>query len=765
MKRVGGKTEVEPEVTSDGELANEPHGISMPEHVIDKFPDMMVIVDEFGCFRFVTKASIPLLGYTPSELVGRPFLDFVLDSEKPKTLEVAKSIMDGHDVTNFENHYIRKDGRLVPIIWSVHWDPKDRLMYGVARDATAIRDAETLLAHNEALLNESQRLAKMGSWEYDIKADKLTWSDALYDVFDVDRFTFKETHGSFLSLVDDSDREMAYTTSRHSQETGEPFNIRYRITTPKGERRIIEEYGYSEKDASGKIVRLFGTAQDVTERLRTQAELIASEEKYRALFDESPLPKMIYDLETLRYLAVNNAAEVTYGFSKAEFVNLTVLDIRPSEYIERIRELHKDQEHLNKSHFGVHTHKKKSGELVRMDVTGHRMMIDGRDCMMVICIDVTEKERLQTLYDRASEMARIGSWEINYVTGTSYYSPIVREIHEMSDDYVIAIEKGVEFYHDPTAKDQVVQAVRNARTLGTPWDLVLPIVTAKGNNRWIRTIGEAEFHDGQCVRLYGSFQDVTAVKSAELDLKKLNDELKRHARELELSNADLERFAYVTSHDLQEPLRMIASFLALLEKKYGDKLDEKAHQYIHFAVDGAKRMRQIILDLLEFSRLGGNDGERESINLNELIDEFKLLRRRLIMEKSAVIHCDDLPTILAHRAPLTVVFHNLIDNALKYGRDTVHPEIWVGYTDLGDRWQFSVKDNGVGIEAEYFEKIFVIFQRLQRNESIPGSGMGLAIAKRVIESYKGEIWLESTPNVGSTFYFTIPKHRATDASA
>lgn len=734
------------------------------KNILHKIPDMIVAVDGDGVFRYVNDASTKLLGYDPSDLIGRPFIDFVHESERAKTIKVAESIKDGHDVTNFENHYIRNDGKLVPVIWSVHWDPDDRMMYGIARDATSIIDAETMLAHNEALLNESQRLAKMGNWDFDFRTDTLTWSDALYDVFDADRETFRETHGSFLSLIDDDDREMAQMASRRTQETGEPFNIRYRITTPKGEKRIIEEFGYSEKDDSGRIVRLFGTAQDITDRVRTQTELVASEEKYRALFDESPLPKMIYDLETLKYLAVNNAAEDVYGYSKAEFLNLTVLDIRPAEFVPRIRELHKDQDHLSKSHFGVHTHKKKSGDLVRMDVTGHRMMVDGKDCMMVICIDVTDKERLQLLYDRASQMARIGSWEINYVTGSSYYSPIVREIHEMPDDYEISIDKGVEFYHDHEARDQIIQAVRSARLDGVPWDLVLPIITAKGNHRWIRTIGEAEFHDGKAVRLYGSFQDVTNVKTTELELKELYENLRIYARQLELSNADLERFAYVASHDLQEPLRMISSFMTLLEKKYQDKLDDKARQYIHFAVDGAKRMRQIILDLLEFSRFGGKEGEPEVIDLNELIVEFNLLRRRLLHDKSATIHCDTLPVIRAHRAPVTMVFHNLIDNALKYARVGVNPEIWVSYKDFDDRWQFSVKDNGIGIEPEYFEKIFVIFQRLQRHESLPGSGMGLAIAKRVVESYNGEVWLESTPNEGSTFYFTIPKHRPPDTS-
>lgn len=474
----------------------------------------------------------------------------------------------------------------------------------------------------------------MGSWNFDFRTDRLTWSDALYDVFEVDRDTFKETHGSFLSLIDDDDRERALDTSRNTQLTGEPFNIRYGITTPSGKKKVVEEFGYCEKDMAGRVVRLFGTAQDITDRVAAENEIRDSRERYKKVFDYDPLPKWIYDLETYTFLDVNQKALETYGYSKDEFLSMTIMDIRPKEDVPQMERLHHDVSHMDKSHFGVYTHLKKNGDRIRMDVTGHSLEYMGRDCMLVVCVDVTQNEHL-------------------------------------------------------------------------------------------------------------------------------NEELLKRAKELEISNADLERFAYVASHDLQEPLRMIASFLALLDKKYHDKLDDKARQYIHFAVDGAKRMRQIILDLLEFSRLGGNDGDREHIDLNELVDEFKLLRRRLINETSAVIHCDKLPVILAHRPPVTLVFHNLLDNALNYSKKGVKPEIWVSYLDRGDNWEFAIRDNGEGIEKEYFDKIFVIFQRLHNHESIPGSGMGLATTKRIIESYGGKIWLESTPDEGSTFYFSVPKHPAT----
>src|SRR5690606_8836937 len=157
---------------------------------------------------------------------------------------------------------------------------------------------------------------------------------------------------------------------------------------------------------------------------------------------------------------------------------------------------------------------------------------------------------------------------------------------------------------------------------------------------------------------------------------------------------------------------MVSSFMTQLEKKYGDQLDEKAHQYIHFAVDGAKRMRQIILDLLNFSRVGRTEEEKVEIDLNNLIDDFCLLRKRLIEEKSAVITKTGLPIIFSYKAPLTQVFHNLLDNALKYSVAGVPPKIHIKAKEKAGNWEFTIEDNGIGIDKDYYDKIFVIFQRL-----------------------------------------------------
>ena len=253
------------------------------------------------------------------------------------------------------------------------------------------------------------------------------------------------------------------------------------------------------------------------------------------------------------------------------------------------------------------------------------------------------------------------------------------------------------------------------------------------------------------------FKNITERKKTESKLKKMNRSLENNIKKLALSNQELEQFAYVASHDLQEPLRMVTSFLTQIEKKYEDILDEKGKKYIFFAVDGAKRMRQIILDLLEFSRIGKTESKIQEIDVNTVIEEIRLLYQKQIEEKNAVIEYENLPKIRSHAAPLKQIFQNLISNALKYSKSDEAPVINISCSENAAFWKFEIKDNGIGISQEYFDKIFIIFQRLHSKEEYSGTGMGLSITKKILENLRGEIWLESQADKGTTFYFTIPK--------
>lgn len=249
-------------------------------------------------------------------------------------------------------------------------------------------------------------------------------------------------------------------------------------------------------------------------------------------------------------------------------------------------------------------------------------------------------------------------------------------------------------------------------------------------------------------------------KSAEAELLKANLELeervKQRTAELMRSNAELEQFAYVASHDLQEPLRMVSSYTQLIARRYKDKLDQDALEFINFAVDGALRMQKLIRDLLSFSRLATDSKEYEWVEVNEALSEAESNLKAVISETGTVINKDTMPRIFGNKSQLTRLFQNLLENSIKY-RNESSPQITITSKEEKDEWEFSVSDNGIGISEEYFGKIFQIFQRLHSKEKYAGTGIGLAICKRIVERHGGRIWVTSREGEGSTFSFTLKK--------
>lgn len=237
---------------------------------------------------------------------------------------------------------------------------------------------------------------------------------------------------------------------------------------------------------------------------------------------------------------------------------------------------------------------------------------------------------------------------------------------------------------------------------------------------------------------------------------RLKTELEKSKLTLQTKNIELEQFAYVASHDLQEPLRMVSRFMEMLKAKYANQLDEKGLQYIHFATDGAHRMRQVVMDLLLYSSVNAPLDQTEAVNLNDLLYDYTKLRRVLISDKQAEINYNTLPTLENFHTPISQIFHNLLDNAIKYSKTDVPPRIEILSTEKTTQWEFCIRDNGIGIDDQYFEKIFIMFQRLHDRSEFDGTGIGLAIAKRAVTFLGGEIWVESELGVGTSFYFTIP---------
>ena len=256
--------------------------------------------------------------------------------------------------------------------------------------------------------------------------------------------------------------------------------------------------------------------------------------------------------------------------------------------------------------------------------------------------------------------------------------------------------------------------------------------------------------DGNPTSMQGTTRDITERKAAEVKLNKTLADLKR-------SNTDLEQFAYVASHDLQEPLRMINGYLDLIKRKYKGKLDSDMDNYIELVVSGGYRMQLLIDDLLKYSRVSNHANPLKFINCETILEQTLSNLKASIGDSGALVTHDPLPTLIADGSQLAQVFQNLISNAIKF-KGGKPPCIHISVKKDGSEWVFSVADNGIGIDREFFDRIFVIFQRLHSRDKYSGTGIGLAICKKIVRQHGGRIWVESEIGKGSTFYFTIPKH-------
>jgi PAS domain S-box-containing protein len=275
-------------------------------------------------------------------------------------------------------------------------------------------------------------------------------------------------------------------------------------------------------------------------------------------------------------------------------------------------------------------------------------------------------------------------------------------------------------------------------------------VRKDGSTVWVDlAIALVRAPEGRPLYEIAIFDDITPRKEAENALHQAHEELKR-------SNAELGQFAYVASHDLQEPLRMVSSYTQLLQRRYGDRLDGDAREFMAYIVDGAARMKQLIEDLLAYSRVGTRGREFHAVATDAPLRRALLNLKSAIDEAGATVSYEGLPTLEADELQLAQLFQNLIGNALKFRSASV-PRIYISSTEKENEWEFAVRDNGIGIESQYFERIFMVFQRLHNKGDYPGTGIGLAICKKVVERHGGRIWVESQLGEGATFYFTLPK--------
>ncbi|KAF5041073.1 Adaptive-response sensory-kinase SasA [anaerobic digester metagenome] len=361
-------------------------------------------------------------------------------------------------------------------------------------------------------------------------------------------------------------------------------------------------------------------------------------------------------------------------------------------------------------------------------------------------------ERSREHLSRAEEIAHLGSWELDLVTHTlSWSDEVYRILGLQPGEREPSFDALLDAAH-PDDREAVATAYSDYHFDGQDGFVLEHRIVRHGNGevRWVHEKCDPQRDaNGRSIRLVGLFHDIT-------DRKQVEQSLQEYAARLRASNEELQRFAYVASHDLQEPLRSIVSFSQLVDRRYRGQLDADADEYFGYIVEGGQRMQALIQDLLLVSRVETGARPMEPVDAGAVMkDVLHSLGVSLDLAGATVV-VDHLPTVMADPSQLELVFLNLVGNALKYHRPGIPASIHVRAEREGSFWRFSVEDNGIGIEPAYFDRIFVMFQRLHTRDEYEGTGIGLAIVKKVVERHGGEVRVESVPGEGSTFSFTLP---------
>jgi PAS domain S-box-containing protein len=496
-----------------------------------------------------------------------------------------------------------------------------------------------------------------------------------------------------------------------------------------------------------------GTMMDITKEKQTQLSLARNRARVQTLVDASPVGVMWSDLEgNIEYL--NQRFVEMFGYTMEEIP--TVEEWRrlayPSEEYRTQVSGHSIVPRQGSTK-GVEASircKDGSFKVVR------RARALAADRIIVIFMDMTEQVRAETaLRENEERLQAFLDFSPNPVVlsgngpdfSVKYINRAFEQLFGYSKEEIPTImDWCLKAYPDPEYREQVSMALKPGQTEGDRKGGINP-------DAWVTCKDEIKRYVWRdlVVTHWGSlatYVDLTDLKKAEMELAKKADELAR-------SNAELEQFAYVASHDLQEPLRMVASYTELIARRYKGRLDDDADEFIGYAVDGANRMKRLINDLLAYSRVGTRGKKPEPTSADSALRQALSNLSMAIEEKGARVKSEALPLVLADESQLIQLFQNLISNAIKFNKETV-PEVHISAHADENQWIFAVRDNGIGIEPEYFERVFLIFQRLHRAGAYPGTGVGLAVCKRIVERHGGRIWVESEPGKGSTFFFTFP---------
>ncbi|MGB9937006.1 MAG: PAS domain S-box protein [Methanobacterium sp.] len=688
----------------------------------------------------------------------REFLDKsfkeALIGNKPYNIEHKIILPDGEERIIHEQAELIYDENGIPV-----------KMSGTIQDVTELKKTERALKESEEKFRQIAENIEEVFWIIDPKMSQIIYISPAYEkIWGRSRQSLYENPRSWIKSIHPEDQEkslsMIWGSSDKIEEVSNGFE--YRVIRPDGEIVWIWTKAFLIKDEAGKTSRITGIASEVTNRKKAEKALKESEEKFREIFNKAndmiSLNEMV-DGFPGKFIEINEVGFKRLGYTKEEILNMGPPDIVAPE---NRKEMPENAALLVKN--GCNTfeivHITKDGKRIPIEVNNHLINYKGKKVCLAISRDITERKQMESalkksekkfreIFNNANDMITLSKLTEKGMPGKYIeVNDIGSSRLGYSKDEFLQMEP-IDLIADECKKDVAKYAVE----LSTKGHARFEIIHVSKEGKKIPVELNAHIF---------KIKDESVVLAISRDIserKKSEKYLKDLLNKLSTSNEELEQFAYIISHDLQEPLRTIANFTQLLERRYKGQFDEDADEFMDYIVDASVRMKEMIHDLLEYSRVSTTKENFRPVDLNKLLKNVLDDLKFAINENNAEITYNNLPIVIADYEQISRVFQNFISNAIKFKKEEEPPKINISSTEdeENDEYIFAVSDNGIGIEKQYFDRIFTIFQRLHTQDKYKGSGIGLSIARRIIELHGGRVWVESTLGVGTTFFFTLKR--------
>ncbi len=736
------------------------NALNFNKSVVQDSPVGKAAYDATGQCIMVNKKAAEYVGTSTGQLLKQNYRK--LESwQKSGLAEAADRVLEHGGSDKMEIHVKSSFGKEVWLechFRRFYQNNEPHLLF-IYNDVSENRYYQDELKENQQRFQLATEGANAGIWDWKLGTNEVFYSKIWKHHVGYEDHELKSEFATWEKLLhpDDSER-MHHAVENYLKNPRGRFIEEFRMRHKNGSYRWIRNEASCLKDEDGNTTRMFGVHTDITETKEAGEALKESEERHRLIF-ESVNDAIFICNKAGNIIEVNTAATRIYGYSREEFLNLDPRKLLHEDWQHEIEAFFKTTS-AGENYSGENVEYTKSGKIIYTQVYGTPLEFKGEKQIMAVVRNITSLKKAQDDLKHSKEQLQLITDLIpvlvSYITPDHRYEFVNKGYENW---FGIKAEDVVGRHASEVVGKEAYDAVKEELDRvfqGETVEYERMMAYKSGGNKYTQTTFLPHKKDGRVEGAIVCVNDVTPLKEKENELRKLLDEVER-------SNKELEQFAYVASHDLQEPLRMVSSFLQLLERKYNEKLDDNGKEFIRYAVDGASRMKTLINDLLKYSRVGTRGKPFTTTSMNEVINQVLTNLSDTIKESGATFVLGKLPEIDADESQMVQLFQNLVSNAIKFRGDK-SPQISITAKENKKQVTFTVSDNGIGIEPKFHERIFVIFQRLHTSDKYPGTGIGLAVCKKIVDRHHGTISLKSAIGNGTSFKIIIPKHLQTRTS-